>query len=69
MKNIHIEGMSCNHCVMRVKKALENVPGVKSAEVILNDKKAEVLLDRDVEDNLLKKAVEEAGYSVISIKQ
>ena len=68
MKNIHIKGMTCNHCVMMVKKALESVPGVKSAEVILNDKKAEVILDREVEDNLLKKAVEEAGYSVIDIK-
>jgi copper ion binding protein len=68
MKNIQIEGMTCNHCVMRVKKALEAVPGVKSADVALEEKKAEVTLDREVENNLLMRVIEEAGYSVTGIE-
>ena len=68
MKNIQIEGMTCNHCAMRVKKALEAVPGVKSAEVVLEEKKAEIILDREVENSLLTRAVEEAGYSVTGIQ-
>ncbi len=68
MKNIQIEGMTCNHCVMRVKKALEAVPGVKSADVALEGKKAEITLDREVENSLLTRAVEEAGYSVTGIE-
>jgi Cu+-exporting ATPase len=68
MKNIQIEGMTCNHCVMRVKKALEAVPGIKFADVALEEKKAEVTLDREVENNLLMRAIEEAGYSVTGIE-
>jgi copper ion binding protein len=60
---LDVEGMTCNHCVMRVKKALESVKGVKDADVDLGRKKAKVKLDPDkVEDQALVSAVEEAGY-------
>ena len=60
---LNVEGMSCNHCVAAVKKALENVDGVKEADVNLEDKKAEVKLDKEVSEEVLVKAVEDAGYS------
>jgi len=42
-KTLSIEGMSCQHCAMRVKGALEGVAGVESAEVELGAKRATVL--------------------------
>ncbi|OFI06541.1 copper-exporting P-type ATPase A [Clostridium acetireducens DSM 10703] len=61
-----IEGMSCNHCVMHVKNALVEVPGVKSVEVSLEDKCAIVEGENLSKENL-KKAVEEMGYDVVDI--
>lgn len=66
-KMINIEGMSCSHCQMRVEKALNAVDGVK-AKVSLKDKNAAVTLSKDVSDEALKQAVEDAGYQVISIQ-
>jgi len=66
-KTIYIEGMSCEHCVKRVEKALNNLKGV-SAKVSLADKKAEVTLKNDVPDELLKQTIEDIGYEVVSIK-
>lgn len=63
-----VEGMMCDHCVMHVTKALEGVKGVKSAKVSLKDKSAVIECDESVKDDDLKKAVEEAGYSITSIK-
>ena len=62
-KILNVEGMSCNHCVATVKKALENVNGVKEADVILEEKRAEVKLDKEVSDEVLVDAVKDAGYS------
>ena len=67
MKVLQIEGMSCNHCVMRVKKALESISEVKLAEVILDEKQAKVDIDGAVDEGILKQAVEEAGYQVTGI--
>ena len=61
-KTLDVEGMMCEHCVAHVKKALEDVAGVASAEVDLADKKAVVTLDGDVTDSSLIDAVTEAGY-------
>ena len=66
-KTIKIEGMSCDHCKMRVEKALSAVEGVSSAEVSLQDKQATVSLAAPVQDDALKNAVTEAGYDVVSI--
>ncbi len=59
---LKIEGMSCQHCVMRIKKALEGVRGVKSAEVEIG--RAKVNCDCKKED--LLEAVTKAGYRVVS---
>ncbi|MDL2323602.1 heavy metal translocating P-type ATPase [Ruminococcaceae bacterium OttesenSCG-928-A16] len=65
-KTITIEGMTCGHCSGRVEQALNALEGVE-AKVDLDAKTAEVTLQADVADDVLRKAVEEAGYQVISI--
>ena len=62
-KILNVEGMSCNHCTASVKKALEGLDGVKEADVSLEGKNARVELDKDVADEALVKAVEDAGYT------
>lgn len=62
-KILNVEGMSCNHCVASVRKALEGLEGVREADVSLDDKKARVELDKDLADEALVKAVEDAGFS------
>ena len=65
-KTIHIEGMSCMHCSARVEKALNALDGVQ-AKVDLEKKLALVQLTKDVPDDTLQKAVEDAGYEVKGI--
>lgn len=63
---IKVEGMSCGHCQMRVKKAVEAVEGVKSADVSLQNK--EVVLEYDEGKTNLEKAkaaIKEAGYEPV----
>ena len=67
-KKMEIEGMMCGHCEATVKKALEEVDGVKNADV--NHKKgvAVVKLSKEVSDDILKKAVEDKEYVVKSVE-
>ena len=67
-KVIAIEGMTCGHCQARVEKALNAVDGVK-AKVDLKKNNAIVEADSTISDDLLKKTVEEAGYTVTSIEE
>jgi len=67
IKKITIEGMSCQHCVRHVREALEELAGVKTAKVNLQNKTAEVELDQDVDDEKIKAAISDAGYEVTSI--
>lgn len=63
-KTLTVEGMSCQHCVKAVKNALSEIQGVKSVEVDLAAKKVEVEGD-NLQDAVLKEAIEEAGYEVV----
>lgn len=67
-KTMIIEGMMCAHCTGRVQKALEEIEGVESASMSLEEKSAEVMLTKDVSDDVLKAAVTEAGYEVVEIR-
>ena len=67
-KIMKIEGMMCQHCQARVKKALEAVDGVESADVSFESGTAKVALKNAVSDDVLKKAVEDQDYKVIEIK-
>ena len=66
-KTMKIEGMMCTHCQARVKKALEAVDGVLSAEVSHESGTAIVLLAREISDETLKAAVEAQDYRVLSV--
>ncbi|MBI3581107.1 MAG: heavy-metal-associated domain-containing protein [Nitrospinae bacterium] len=61
-KTIVVEGMSCNHCKMRVTKALASIAGVTVAEVDLAGKKGTVESASEIPDEVLKNAVMDAGY-------
>ena len=67
-RTIRIEGMMCGHCSGRVKKALEAMAGVETAEVSHETGMAEVTLSGDVSDEALIKAVTDAGYKVAGIE-
>ena len=64
-KTLKIEGMMCGHCEATVKKCLEAVDGVVSADVSHINGTAVVKLDKDVSYDTLKSAVENQGYKVI----
>ena len=66
-KTMKIEGMMCGHCEARVKKALEALAQVDSAEVSHEAGTAVVKLNQEVSDQVLKKAVEDQDYKVLSI--
>ena len=66
-KTLKIEGMMCGHCEARVKKALESLPEVEKAVVSHTDGTAVVTLNSDLSGNVLKAAVEDQDYKVISV--
>ena len=66
-KTMKIEGMMCGHCEATVKKALEGLDGVASAEVSHEAGTAVVELSTDVADDVLKKTVEDKDYKVTAI--
>lgn len=62
---IKVAGMTCHHCVMNVSEALEEVPGVKTVTVSLEEERAHVTYDTDVATlDALSRAIEAAGYHV-----
>lgn len=67
-KEILIEGMSCGHCVKRVENALDVLIGVVQVTVILEENKAVIELNQDISDSILREAIDEAGYDVVSIQ-
>ena len=68
VKTMKIEGMMCGHCEAAVKKALEAIDGVASAEVSHTDGAAVVTLSKPVENAALRKAVEDKDYTVTDIE-
>ena len=64
-KTVKIEGMMCPHCEAAVKKALEAVDGVDTATPNHETDSAEITLTTSVDDEKIKKAVEDAGYKYI----
>ena len=66
-KTMTIEGMMCEHCEATVKKALEKIEGVEEAKVSHTEGTAVVTLSKDVDDAVLKTAVEDKDYTVKAI--
>ena len=67
-KTMNIEGMMCGHCEAAVKRALEALPEVASAEVSHEKGTAVVTLEKEIADDVLKKTVEDKDYEVVEIK-
>ena len=62
MEKIKIQGMSCQHCVMSVTRALSQIPGLKDVQVNLVNGEATFENVKSVSRETIRKAVEEAGY-------
>ena len=68
-KTLHIEGMMCPHCEMRVKQGLEAVPGVSEATASHEKGTAVVTLSAQVDNDALRAAVEAQDYKVTAIDE
>lgn len=66
-KVIYIDGMSCNHCKMSVEKVLSSMGEIVKVNVSLENKKAVVEINSKVDDNVIRKAIDEAGFKVKKI--
>jgi copper chaperone len=65
-ETIKVEGMSCMHCQLRVKKAIEQVEGVRKVDVDLLKKQAVVEYEEGKADpEKIKAAIREAGYEPV----
>ena len=67
-KTMKIEGMMCGHCEATVKKTLESIEGVESAEVSHEKGTAVVICSSELENEVLRQAVEEQNYRVTAIE-
>jgi len=67
-KTILVEGMMCNHCVMHVEKSLKGVDGVTAVKVDLKAGTAHVVLSKEVKQEVLAKAIADAGYTFKGVK-
>ena len=65
-KTVKIQGMHCDHCVASVTEAINSIDGA-SAKVDLKKEEAVVSYDRTLDDDKIRKAVEKAGFKVVSI--
>lgn len=64
MSTIKVKGMSCNHCVMRVTKALQAIEGIKNVKVDLQSGVAAFDEDKPVDRKVVAEQVRKAGYEV-----
>lgn len=68
-KMIGVEGMHCDNCALRIKKALEELTDVEKVNVDLKKKMVIVFNDNTVDEFLLQKVIEDLGYTVTGMKE
>ena len=68
-KIVRVNGMNCSHCKEKVESALSALDGVSEAKVNLKKKIAVVTLEKEVNDNTLLKAVNDAGFTGVSVEE
>lgn len=61
---IKIKGMSCQHCVKMVTKALQSIEGIRRVEVSLEKSEARIETDRPIESRVLDEVLKKAGYEM-----
>jgi len=64
MSAIKIKGMTCNHCVMRVTKALQGIEGIKNVKVDLQTGEAIFHEEKPVDRKVIEEQIRKAGYEV-----
>jgi Cu2+-exporting ATPase len=67
-ETVRIEGMMCPHCEASVKKALEAIDGIESAEVSHEKGTAEITLSKEVAADVIQQAIEAKDYKFVSIE-
>ena len=65
---INIGGMHCEHCVKRIKGALENIGNIH-ADVFLEEGKAILLSDDDIDLEEVQKVIEEEDFQYLGVKE
>ena len=66
-KTVKIEGMMCGHCEMSVRKALEAIDGIEQATVSHETGTAECTMSKDVDADVIRKAIEDKDFTFVSI--
>ena len=61
-RTIDVDGMTCEKCIYKVVRALEKIDGVKIAAASLEKQSAQVGLKENISDEVLRKAIQKAGY-------
>ena len=64
METVKVKGMSCNHCVMAVSKALEAIDGIKNVNVDLASGEARYDIEHPVDMKIIKEHIKTAGYDI-----
>ncbi len=64
MKTIKVKGMSCEHCVMTVTKALNEIDGIENTTVDLSKKEASFDETRPIDMDIIKDKIEKTGFEV-----
>lgn len=64
---VNIEGMMCNHCENRIKKALESIDGIEAAKADFHTGKAEIAYNGELDENAIREAVEDNDYTFVSV--
>ena len=67
-KELHISGMTCQHCVRRVQNALQEQDGLSVEQIDLGTGTALINLAKPLDDQLLRQTVEDAGYQLTEIE-
>ena len=62
-RTIDVDGMTCEKCIFRVVRALEKIDGVTLAAASLEKQSAQIGLSKDVDDEILREAINRAGYT------
>lgn len=63
-QTIKVKGMTCQHCVKMVTKALQSLQGVRNVEVSLEKAEARIESDRPITSDILREALKKAGYDL-----
>lgn len=65
MTTIKVKGMSCNHCIMAVTKALGSVDGIKNVKVSLEAGEAVFEESKPVDMAVVREKIKKAGFEVV----